>query len=64
MGANDTCTQSESTMTSVDAFRAQVEATFAILTDGLPTARIFVASISDVRRLWEVDKDGFVARAA
>lgn len=55
MGANDLCTPSLEAMTPVDTFRAQVRQTLEILASGLSgRARIFVASIPDVYRLWEI----------
>jgi lysophospholipase L1-like esterase len=55
MGANDLCTPSLETMTPVDTFRAQVRQTLEILASGLSgRARIFVASIPDVHRLWDI----------
>jgi lysophospholipase L1-like esterase len=55
MGANDVCTSSPSTMTSVSTFRQQYQAALATLDAGLPgRARIFVASIPDVYQLWQL----------
>lgn len=55
MGANDVCTSSPSTMTSVSTFRQQYRAALATLDAGLPgRARIFVASIPDVYQLWQL----------
>ncbi|HVF19884.1 MAG TPA: SGNH/GDSL hydrolase family protein [Mycobacteriales bacterium] len=64
MGANDACTSSESTMTAVATFRSQVEAALTRLQNGLPNARIFVASIPDIKRLWFIGKDSSSARSA
>jgi lysophospholipase L1-like esterase len=55
MGANDVCTSSPSTMTSVSTFRQQYQTALATLDAGLPgRARIFVASIPDVYQLWQL----------
>jgi lysophospholipase L1-like esterase len=55
MGANDVCTSSPTTMTTVDTFRSQFRETLRTLNSGLPgRARIFVASIPDVYRLWQI----------
>jgi lysophospholipase L1-like esterase len=62
MGANDACTSSPSTMTSVEDFRAQFASAMQTLQSGLPEARIFVSSIPNVYRLWEIYKDSSVAR--
>jgi len=64
MGANDLCTSSTSTMTSVDVFRDQFRQTLTTLNSGLPSgARIFVASIPDVYHLWELYRSDLVARS-
>jgi lysophospholipase L1-like esterase len=62
IGANDVCTSSVSTMTTVDSFRASFESTMSRLTSGLPDAKIFVASIPNVRRLWTLFHDSPLAR--
>jgi lysophospholipase L1-like esterase len=55
LGANDVCTSSPSTMTSVSDFRAQFAAAMSILTSGLPAgSHVFVSSIPDVYRLWQL----------
>jgi lysophospholipase L1-like esterase len=55
MGANDACTSSIETMTSVSDFRAQFQAAMTTLESGLPAgAHIFVASIPNVFRLWKI----------
>jgi lysophospholipase L1-like esterase len=55
MGANDLCTSSPSTMTSVDTFRSETRQTLDVLASGLPaSAHIFVASIPNVYHLWEL----------
>ena len=64
IGANDACTDSESTMTPVSTFRAQIDAAFAKLKQGLPNAKLLVVSIPDIKRLWEVGKDSLAARTA
>lgn len=62
VGANDACTRTEATMTAVATFRARIDAALDTLSAGLPDARIFVASIPDLRRLWAVEKDNVFAR--
>jgi lysophospholipase L1-like esterase len=57
MGANDICTSSEETMTSVETFRSQFQEAMETLTSGLPDARIFVVSIPDIKQLWYILKD-------
>jgi len=63
MGANDVCTSSPATMTAVDTFRGQFRQTLQTLTGGLPgQARIFVASIPDVYRLWQLYHTDWLAQ--
>jgi lysophospholipase L1-like esterase len=63
LGANDVCTSSPSTMTSVDGFRQNFRITLQTLIAGLPKrSRIFVSSIPDVYRLWTVYKDSSTAK--
>jgi lysophospholipase L1-like esterase len=64
IGANDACTSSEAGMTSVADFEARFRTAMRTLAEGLPEARVFVASIPDIRRLWEVGKGSSSARAA
>ncbi len=61
MGANDVCTSSEATMTPVGTFRSQFQQAMDTLTLGLPDARVFVASIPDIYRLWFILKDNSLA---
>ncbi|MGC9669905.1 SGNH/GDSL hydrolase family protein [Planosporangium sp. 12N6] len=64
IGANDACTSSESTMTSVSAFRASIDTALGKLKAGLPGSKVLVVSIPDVKRLWAVGKDNASARGA
>src|SRR4029453_14971698 len=64
LGANDVCTSSPDTMTPPDTFRSEFEATMDTLTQRLPAARIFVSSIPDIHRLWEVLHTNSIARTA
>ncbi|WP_412542454.1 GDSL-type esterase/lipase family protein [Longispora sp. K20-0274] len=64
MGANDACTSSESAMTPVATYRAQLDAALATLKSGVPNSPVFVASVPDVKRLWQVGKDSGSARTA
>jgi hypothetical protein len=62
MGANDVCTGSISTMTSVSAFKAQFAATMSTLA-GLPSGKhVFVSSIPNIYRLWDLFKGNSAAR--
>jgi lysophospholipase L1-like esterase len=63
MGANDVCTSSPSTMTSVSDFQAQFAATMNVLAAGLPPgSHVFVSSIPNVYRLWQLFRDNLVAQ--
>jgi lysophospholipase L1-like esterase len=54
MGANDACTSSVSTMTSVANYQSQFESAMKTLTTGIPTAQINIGSLPNVYRLWEI----------
>ncbi|WP_040477334.1 SGNH/GDSL hydrolase family protein [Longispora albida] len=54
IGANDACRPSAGEMTSPEDFRAQVDTALRTLKQGLPNAKVFVASMPDLYRLWEI----------
>ena len=62
IGANDACKDSESQMTPVATFRSQVDAALDRLNSGLPTAKVLVVSIPDIKRLWFIGMGSFSAR--
>jgi lysophospholipase L1-like esterase len=64
IGANDACTRTESTMTSIGGFRASIDAALGKLRAGLPSAKVLVISIPDITRLWAAGKDNPSARNA
>jgi lysophospholipase L1-like esterase len=64
MGANDVCTNSESTMTSVQTFTAQFRTAMDAVTTGAPKVRVYVVSIPDIHHLWEILHDNWYARTA
>ncbi|MEP6598703.1 MAG: SGNH/GDSL hydrolase family protein [Actinomycetota bacterium] len=64
MGANDVCTSTVSTMTATATFEAQFRAALSQFTQARPRARIFVSSIPNVYRLWEVLHTNFAATLA
>jgi lysophospholipase L1-like esterase len=64
IGANDACTSSESTMTSITAYRASIDSALSTLKSGLPNARIAVISIPDIYRLWEIGHTNAAALSA
>jgi lysophospholipase L1-like esterase len=63
LGANDACTSSESTMTSVATFDSQLRSALSALHSARPNAQVFVASIPDIKRLWEIGKNSSAARS-
>lgn len=54
MGANDACTSSISTMTSVSTYKSELETAMNTLTAGIPAAQINIGSLPNVYRLWEI----------
>lgn len=62
MGANDVCTSSESSMTSVQTFRTQFTAAMDTVTNRMPRAKVYVVSIPDIHHLWEVLHGSYWAR--
>ena len=63
IGANDACTSSVSTMTSVDSYRASIRSGLQTLANGGVTT-VFVASVPDIYQLWQVGKGSSSARTA
>ncbi|MFC4121020.1 SGNH/GDSL hydrolase family protein [Nonomuraea zeae] len=62
VGAQDACVRTEQAMTSVEVYRRRMEAALAELRAGMPQARVLIASIPDLRRLWQVGKANPLAR--
>jgi lysophospholipase L1-like esterase len=62
LGANDVCTSSASSMTSVAKFRDGFKAAMETLRTGLPRARIFVSSIPNVYQLWQIFHNNLMAQ--
>jgi lysophospholipase L1-like esterase len=54
IGANDACASSEAAMTPVAAFGRQFEQALTTLGAGSPQTLVYVVSIPDVYRLWQV----------
>ena len=61
MGGNDVCASSVDTMTPVQTFHDQFQTAMQSLIAGLPKVRVFVASIPDAYRLWELLHDNSTA---
>ncbi len=49
-------------MTSVAAFRSSLDSALATLKSGLPNAKVYLISIPDIRRLWQVGSTSGSAR--
>jgi lysophospholipase L1-like esterase len=64
MGANDACASSEAAMTPVADFRAQFTQAMETVTAGSPAALVYVVSIPNVYRLWQILHDNPSARLA
>jgi lysophospholipase L1-like esterase len=62
IGANDACTSSEATMTSVASFRSSIDTALGRLKAGIPDAKVLVISVPDIKRLWAAGKDSSSAR--
>ena len=54
LGANDACTPSVSTMTSVAAFRRSLDTALGTLSTSLPDAKVGLISVPNIYRLWSV----------
>lgn len=64
VGANDACRSTEASMTPVATFETRFREAMTTLTTGLPGAAVFVSSIPDLKRLWEIGRSSFAARTA
>ncbi|MFC4010518.1 SGNH/GDSL hydrolase family protein [Nonomuraea purpurea] len=62
IGAQDACVRTESAMTPVATYRRRMDAALTELRAGMPRARVFIASIPDLRRLWQVGMVNPMAR--
>ncbi|WP_448317421.1 SGNH/GDSL hydrolase family protein [Streptomyces sp. CO7] len=61
-GANDACRGSVKGMTPVEEFREQFEAALGTLRRESPKTQVYVASIPDLKRLWEVGRGTSMAQ--
>lgn len=62
IGANDACTRTVSAMTPTTTFRSNVQAAFSALTATTAPPQIFVASIPNLQRMYDLNKSSFSAR--
>lgn len=54
MGANDACSDSEASMTSVATFRSRIDSALDTVDKARPGTRVLVTSVPDLYRLWQV----------
>lgn len=64
IGANDACADDVAGMTTTASFAGSVQTTLATLSAGAAQPQIFVASIPNLKRLWELNKSSLSARIA
>jgi len=64
MGANDACTDTVGQMTPVGAFQVAVSDALDVIHTRAPDAAVYIATIPDLRRLWEVGSTSGSARFA
>ncbi|WP_240670436.1 SGNH/GDSL hydrolase family protein [Actinoplanes solisilvae] len=57
IGANDACAPTPAGMTSVAAFRRDVDRALARLKKGLPRTSVLVAAVPDLYRLWQLGRN-------
>jgi lysophospholipase L1-like esterase len=64
IGAQDACVGTERDMTPVATFRRRIDEAMDVLRSSMDTmpARVFVASIPDLQRLWRIGKDNAIAK--
>ncbi len=62
IGANDACAATESAMTSRAVFRARIDQALTTIYRARPDAKVFVASIPDIYRLWQVGHTNPIAQ--
>jgi lysophospholipase L1-like esterase len=64
IGANDACTDTVAQMTPVSEFQSSITAALDTIGLRAPDAAVYIASIPDLYRLWEVGKNSGSARFA
>ncbi len=64
LGANDLCTSSPDTMTSIDTFGSQFQSAMTTLMAQNPQPYVFVSSIPNLYQLWQVLHTNSLARLA
>jgi lysophospholipase L1-like esterase len=64
IGANDACTSSEASMSTVTTFRGSIDTALARLTTALPNVKVLIISVPDIKRLWDVGRQNLAALSA
>lgn len=62
IGANDACTSTVGAMTPTETFRAHIRSALATLADSAAAPQIFVASIPNLLRMYDLNKSSATAR--
>ncbi|MHC2997749.1 GDSL-type esterase/lipase family protein [Microbacterium sp. HJ5] len=62
IGANDACTKTAAAMTPTATFKANVQAALATLSASSAAPQVFVASIPNLQRMYDLNKSSFSAR--
>ncbi|MGW3246850.1 SGNH/GDSL hydrolase family protein [Streptomyces sp. NPDC001070] len=62
MGANDACARSTDRMTPVAEYRRNFSTALRTIDRALPKTQIFVASVPDLMRLWDVGRQNVLGR--
>jgi lysophospholipase L1-like esterase len=62
LGANDACTSTEASMTPVATYEQQFRAGMEVLAAEAPDALVFVSSVPNIYRLWEIGRNNLGAR--
>jgi lysophospholipase L1-like esterase len=62
VGGNDACAASEAEMTPVATYAQRVGAALDLISTELPDTRIFVSSVPDLYRVWQVGRNDWFAR--
>ncbi len=62
IGANDACTPTPDTMTSVEVYRDRIKSSLVPFLAAQPTNEVFIASIPSLYKMWSVSKSKFGAR--
>lgn len=62
IGANDACTPTVASMTPVATFQQRISAALQSYASARPIGKVFIASIPNLYRMWQVSRSSFSAR--